>query len=421
MKRVWLIAAVAAVAVTAPATAQPADRAAQHWVATWTAMPQLTEPGNMPPAQFIRDGVVLPDTTLRQTAHFSLGGDRIRLRFSNAFGGAKLPITSVTVASPAAGRAGVSAIRPGSTRQVTFHGKASTVIPMGAQVVSDPIDFPVRPQENVTVTTYLAQGQASTSITSHPGSRTTSYLLAGSHGADTDLPGATPVDHWYFLSGAEVLAAPAAAGVVMIGDSITDGRGSTTNANDRWPDQLLARLQTRLPQVAVLNQAAGGNRILADGLGPNVMARLDRDLLATTGVSWTIVFEGVNDIGGSAATPAAQQQMIADLTDAYAQIAVRARAQDIRVYGATITPFGGNGYDDPAGLHEATRQAVNTWIRTSGTFDAVVDLDRAVRDPQAPRRLLAAYDVGDHLHLSPTGYRALADAVPDRLFTDPQR
>ncbi len=416
MKRVWVIAAVAAVAVTAPASAQQTGPAAQHWVATWTAMPQLTETSNMPPAQFIRDGVVMPDTTLRQTAHFSLGGDRIRLRFSNAFGGATLPITAVTVASPLNGRAGVSAIRPGSARPVTFHGKASTVVPKGAQILSDPIDFPVRPQENVTVTTYFAPGQASTAITSHPGSRTTSYLLAGNHTTDTDLTGATPVDHWYFLSGAEVLAQPLAAGVVMIGDSITDGRGSTTNGNDRWPDQLLARLQTQAPQVAVLNQAAGGNRILADGLGPSVLARLDRDLLATTAVSWTIVFEGVNDIGGSATTPAAQQQLTANLIDAYVQIAIRARAQDIRVYGATITPFGGNGYDDAGGLHESTRQAVNTWIRTSGVFDAVLDFDRAVRDPQAPRKLLAAYDVGDHLHLSPTGYRAIADAVPAQLL-----
>jgi len=370
----------------------------------------------MPPPPFVGDGVTMPDTTLRQTVHFSLGGTRIRLRFSNAFGGAPLPLSAVSVAAPLDGRPGVSAIRPGSARPVTFHGKPGTVVPAGAQVVSDPLDFPVRAQDNVTVTTYLARGQASTAITSHPGSRTTSYLIAGDHVSDADLPGSTPVDHWYFLSGAEVLAPAAAEAVVMVGDSLTDGRGSTTNGNDRWPDQLLARLGGS--RIAVLNEAAGGNRVLTDGLGPNALARLDRDVLAQSGVSWTIVFEGVNDIGTAAATPAAQQQVAADLIDAYDQIVVRAQAQGIRVYGATLLPFGGNtGYDDPAGLRESARQTVNTWIRTSGTFDSVLDFDRTARDPAAPARLLPAYDVGDHLHLNPAGYRALADSVPAWLFT----
>lgn len=427
MRRNWLITLLALLAVvtaSAPASGQQQVQQAQHvtrhWVNTWTSMPQLTEPGNMPPAPFVKDGVVLPDTTLRQTVHFSVGGDRIRLRFSNAFGGAPLPITAVTVAAPLDGKAGVSAIKPGSTRAVTFRGKPAAVVPVGAQVVSDPLDFPVRAQENVTVTTYFARGQASTAITSHPGSRTTSYLLTGDHVTDGDLPGSTPVDHWYFLSGAEVLAPRSANAVVVVGDSLSDGRGSTTNGNDRWPDQLLARLQSRpaTAGVAVLNQAAGGNRVLADGLGPNALSRLDRDLLAQSGVSWAIVFEGVNDIGTAAATPAAQQQVAADLIDAYDQMVVRAHAHGIRVYGATLTPFGGNtGYDDPAGTRESARQAVNTWIRTSGRFDAVLDFDRVARDPSAPTRLLPAYDVGDHLHLGPAGYKALADSVPGLLFT----
>ncbi|MEC3982218.1 SGNH/GDSL hydrolase family protein, partial [Amycolatopsis sp. H20-H5] len=311
-------------------------------------------------------------------------------------------------------RAGVSAIRPGSAIPVTFHGKRATVVPVGAQVVSDPIEFPVRARDNVTVTTYLAHGQASTAITSHPGSRTTSYLVTGDHVTDDDLPGAGPVDHWYFLSGAEVSTADSTAAVAIVGDSLTDGRGSTTNGNDRWPDRLAARLR---PGTAVLNQAAGGNRVLQDGLGPSALARLDRDVLAQSGVAWAIVFEGVNDIGTAAATPAAQQQVAADLIDAYDQIITRAQAQGIRVYGATLTPFGGNtGYDDTAGLRESARQAVNTWIRTSDRFDAVLDFDHVARDPHAPARLLPGYDVGDHLHLGPAGYRALADSVPSKLF-----
>ncbi|WP_181777325.1 SGNH/GDSL hydrolase family protein [Amycolatopsis pittospori] len=409
MRRKWLVTLLAILAVvTAGAPASGLQALPRAWVHSWTSMPQLTEPGNMPPAEFVRDGVVLPDTTLRQTVRFSVGGERIRLRFSNTFGGAPLPITSVSVAAPLGGKAGVSGIEPGSARTVTFRGKPGAVVPAGALVVSDPLDFPVLAQENVTVTAYFARGQASMSITSHPGSRTTSHLLAGDHVTDRELPGATPVDHWYFLSGAEVFGPKRTDAAVVVGDSLTDGRGSTTNGNDRWPDQL------RLG-VPVLNQAAGGNRVLADGLGPNLLSRLDRDVLAHSGVSWLVVFEGVNDIGTAAATPEAQRQVAADLIDAYDQIVVRAQAHDIRVYGATLTPFGGNiGYDDPT--RESARQAVNTWIRTSGRFDAVLDFDRVARDPRAPARLMPAYDVGDHLHLSPAGYRALADSVPKALF-----
>jgi lysophospholipase L1-like esterase len=308
------------------------------------------------------------------------------------------------VARPLDGRAGVSAVVPGSVVPVTFHGKPSATIPAGAQVVSDPLPFPVRPFENITVTTYLAHGQASLSITSHPGSRTTSYLVPGDQVSASDLPGATPVDHWYFLSGVEVLSPTSA--VAVIGDSLSDGRGSTTNGNDRWPDVLASRLPS-----AVVNQAAGGNRVLQDGLGPNVLARLDRDLLAQSGVSRAIVFEGINDLGTAA--PSAAASTASDLIDAYDQILTRAHAAGIQVYGATLTPFGGNeGYDNL--LREAARTSVNAWIR--GHFDAVLDFDRVVRDPAAPTRLLPAYDVGDHLHLNPAGYRALGTSVPAGLF-----
>lgn len=398
-----------------------ADAAAArgHWLDTWVSMPQLTEPGNMPPAPFTRPGLVLADSTLRQTVHVSAGGKHLRLRFSNAFGGSALPVTAVSVALPAGGRAGTSGITAGSSRAVTFHERASVTVPVGAQAVSDPLDFDLAPGSNLTVTVYLAQGQASEAVTSHPGSRTTSYLQAGDHLQDTDLAAATPADHWYFLSGVEVWSPGGEAAAVVLGDSLTDGRGSTTNANDRWPDQLLRRLQSRRETsgTAVLNQAAGGNRVLNDGLGPNALARLDRDVLAQSGVRWLVVFEGVNDIGTAEATAAAQQQVSDDLIAAYDQIVTRAHAQGIRVYGATLTPFGGNtSYDDPAGLREQARQRVNRWIRTGGRFDAVVDFDRAARDPEHPRQLLPALDTGDHLHLNPAGYRVLADTVPGGLF-----
>ncbi|MTE18891.1 SGNH/GDSL hydrolase family protein [Streptomyces sp. TRM43335] len=403
-------------AAGAPAASK---KAARHWVNTWTSMPQLTEPHNMPPAPFTEDGLVMEDTTLRQTVRVTVGGDRVRLRFSNAFGGTALPITAASVALPADGKAGVAAIRPGTSRALTFSGRSSTVVPVGAQVVSDPLDMRVRPGANLTVTLYLAEGQASNEITSHPGSRTTSHLLRGNHLNAGDLPGATPTDHWYFLSGVETWSARSTRAVAVVGDSLTDGRGSTTNGNDRWPDQWFDRLQDRrhTPRVAVLNQAAGGNRVLHDGLGPNLLARLDRDVLAQTGVESLIVFEGVNDIGTAEATEAAQKRVAADLVAAYEQIVTRAHARGIEVYGATLTPFGDNAmYDDPAGHRESARQTVNDWIRTGGRFDGVIDFDRAVRDPGSPDRLRPDVHDGDWLHLNPKGYGLLAAAVPDRVF-----
>jgi lysophospholipase L1-like esterase len=383
-----------------------------RWTHTWTAMPQLTEPHNLPPAPFTGTDSVLVNTTLRQTLRTSIGGKQLRVRFSNAFGGADLPITAAAVALPANGAAGVPDIRPGSSRPLSFGGRRSVVVPVGAQMVSDPVDMPVPGAANLTVTTFLAAGQATLELTSHPGSRTTSWLVHGDAVGETALAGATPTDHWYLISGVEVTATDA-AGLVLLGDSLTDGRGSTTNGNDRWPDQLLARL--RGGDVAVLNQAAGGNRVLRDGLGPNALARFDRDVLTVSGAAWLLVFEGVNDIGTAEATEAAQQQVVADLIGAYRQMVLRAHAQDLIVYGATLTPFGGNIYDDAAGLREQARQLVNRAIR-GGLFDAYVDFDAAVRDPAQPRRLAAAYNTGDHLHLNPAGYAALAAAVPRRLL-----
>lgn len=392
---------------------------AGHWVGTWAAAPQLTEPSNMPPPPFTQGSVVFADSTVRQSIHVTVGGRLIRLRFSNAYGGTDLPITGVSVALPAAGQAGVSAIQPGTSRPVTFDGRTAIDIPVGAQLVSDPLDFPVGGGSNLTVTIYLAAGQASSSITSHPGSRTTTYMLAGNHLDDTDLPGSASVAHWYFLSGLEAWEPNDTAAIDVVGDSLTDGRGSTTNGDDKWTDQLFTRLRS-IPGAShrtVLNQGLGGNRVLNDGLGPNVLARVDRDVLAQSGVRWLILFEGVNDIGTADATQAAQQQVAADLIAAYQQVITRAHAQGIRVYGATITPFGGNAsYDDPAGFREAARQEVNAWIRTSHQFDAVLDFDRAVRDPANPRQINPAYDVGDHLHMNPAGYGVIASAVPASLF-----
>jgi lysophospholipase L1-like esterase len=389
-----------------------------RWVGIWTAAPQRVEPANLPPAPFTRDDLVLPDSTLRQTIRVSADARRVRLRISNAFGGSKLDVARVGVAMPGGGRAGVSSVEAGTSRGVTFAGRPGVVVPAGEDAVSDPVDFPVAAAVNVTVTMYLAAGQpAAGGVTAHPGSRTTSYLTVGDHVADPRLPGAVPVDHWYFLGALEGFSAATAA--VILGDSLTDGRGSTTNGNDRWPDQLLDLMRSRgdTGGIALLNQGIGGNRVLRDGPGPAVLTRLDRDALAVTGVKWLVVFAGVNDIGAADAADAEQRQVAADLCAAYERIAAEAHAAGMGVYGATLTPFGGSEpYDDPAGHREAARQAVNAWIRAGHAFDAVLDFDQAVRDPRSPRRLSAAVHSGDHLHLNPAGYRALANAVPAGSF-----
>lgn len=403
-------------ALTAPARRPASGR----WLSTWTAAPLRADPPDLPPPPFTADGLVLADCTLRQTIKVSAGGRRIRLRISNAYGDTDLTLTRVCVAVPSGGQAGAKSITAGSSRAATFGGRLAAVVPAGAQMVSDPLDFPVAAGGNVTVSVYLAAGQPADGVTSHPGSRTTSYLMAGNHVDDENPAMAADIDHWYFLSGAEVWSGSAsAAAVVVLGDSLTDGRGSTTNGNDRWPDQLFARLRSRrdTAAIAVLNQGIGGNRVLRDGAGPSVMARLDRDALAFGGVRWLVVFAGLNDIGTADPTDGACKQVAADLITAYEQIVLMAHARGIRAYGATLTPFGGGEpYDDAAGHREAARQAVNEWIRASRGFDAILDFDEAVRDPRSPGRLRPSLDTGDHLHLNPAGYLALSSAVPFGLF-----
>jgi lysophospholipase L1-like esterase len=410
------------------------------WVGIWAAALQQTEPGNLPPPPFTRDGTVLRDSTLRQTIRVTADATRIRLRLSNAFGATELGIARVYLARPGGGRAGVSAIEPGTSRAVTFAGRPGVTIPPGAAAISDPVDFPVTAGANVAVTFYLPAGQpAAGGITSHPGSRTTSYLAAGDHVTATELTGAggtesAETEHWYFLAGVD--AAAGAAGptgaAVFLGDSLTDGRGSTTNGNDRWPDQLLDLMRSRgdggatcARSVALLNQGIGGNRVLRDGLGPAILARLHRDVLAVSGVRWLVVFAGLNDIGTAAATPAAQAQVAAELGAAYDQIAAMVHAAGIACYVATLTPFGGSAsYDDPGGHREHARRLVNIRIRSRRRrYGAVLDFEAAVvdsgaadRGPLAPRRLRAEFDAGDGLHLNPAGYRALANAVPFGLF-----
>ncbi|KAF6819609.1 GDSL-like lipase acylhydrolase [Colletotrichum plurivorum] len=415
-------ALAAALLLASPSTqARPRcpPRDERQWVTVWGSMPQLTEPANLPPAPFNETGRVFRDATLRQTVTVSLPASTLRLQISNAFGGSDLPITAVTIARSANNTLGVSAVEPDSLQVVTFSGEGGFVVPNGAVAFSDPVELDVEARSIVSVTIYLAEGQAGNSITSHPGSRTTSFLVNGNKVADEDLgASATKTDHWYLISAIEGWVPKGASAVAVVGDSISDGRGSTTNGNDRWPDRLLARLQNNsaTQDIAVVNQAAGGNRVLADGLGPNALGRIDRDVVAHTGVRYAVVFIGVNDIG-TTATDQASQKIVGDrLITAYDQIITRLHRFGIAVFGATVTPLTGEGqtYSDPE--REKTRQRVNSWIRESGRFDAVLDFDEMVRDTEKPEILRAEFDTGDHLHLNPDGYEAMAAGVDLEIF-----
>jgi lysophospholipase L1-like esterase len=361
---------------------------------------------------------VFRDSTIRQTVKVSLDVKTIRLQITNVFGGSDLPITAVNVALPSNDTAGISGIKAETATKVTFSGSESFIVPNGAVVFSDPITFSAKAQSIVTVSMYLQNGQTTNSITSHPGSRTTSYFVNGNHIRDADLVGAAHVEHWYFISAIEGYLEKSASAVAIIGDSISDGRGSTNNLNNRWPDRLLARMQENptTKGIAIVNEAAGGNRILADGLGPNALGRIDRDVVAQSGVKYCIIFEGVNDIG-TAATDAATQQTVGDrVIAAYDQMITRLHRFGIPVFGATITPMSGpgQGYSDPT--REKTRQRVNEWIRTSGRFDALIDFDKTVRNATQPDQLDEKYNVGDYLHLNPAGYQAFADSIDLSIF-----
>jgi lysophospholipase L1-like esterase len=379
-----------------------------RWVGTWATSPQQGDNTNGPPAPGFKD------CTLRQIVRVSIGGKRIRVRFANTFGTTELTIPSAHVALASGG----SAIRGGSDKALAFNGKPSVSIPAGALMYSDPVDFDLAPLSDLAVTIRLMG--VPDAITTHPGSRATSYLQAGDMVSATDMPNAATVDHWYFLNGVDALGEKSSAAIVTLGDSITDGSKSTTNANNRWPDGLARRLQAskQTKDIAVLNEGIGGNRLVHDRAGPNALARFDRDVLAQSGVRWLIVLEGVNDLGTRVSAKERHEQAATadDLISAFQQIIVRAHAHNIRAYGATILPFEGAFYFTPDG--EADRQKVNQWIRTSGKFDAVIDLDAATRDPKNPSWFSAAADSGDHLHPADGGYKIMSDTIDLKLFSN---
>jgi lysophospholipase L1-like esterase len=379
------------------------DKKADRWVGTWASAPQLAGQAEQLSAP------ALVGSTLRQIVHVSIGGTKIRVRFSNTFGNTALVISSAHVAKAAGG----SAIQAGTDKPLTFDERPSVAIPPGALMYSDTVDFDLSPLSDLAVTIFLKD--APDGLTVHSGSRATSYFTSGEALSPTAWTLAQAVDHWYFLNGVDVATRDSSAAVVVLGDSITDGRNSTTNGNRRWPDELARRLQANehTASVGVLNEGIGGNRLLRDGLGPNTLARLDRDVLAQAGVRWLIVLEGVNDIG-TCQNPCDLGSVANDIISAYQQIILQAHSKNIRVYGATITPFGGSPY---ANLQtEQARQTVNHWIRTSGRFDAVIDFDAALKDSNNPSNLSSGSDSGDHLHPGDAGYKVMADSINLKLF-----
>jgi lysophospholipase L1-like esterase len=409
-RSLFLVAAMGTFAAAGP---QPPPN--KVWVGSWAAAQQLPEPDNSLPA------ADLSDATLRQVVHLSIGGTQLRLTLSNAFGTAPLHIASAHIALATA----AGGIDPATDRALGFSGSPETTIPAGASYRSDPIAFPAAAQSDLAITLYFDTPPALQ--TGHPGSRATSYLVHGNLVSATQLPDAKKITHWYQIAGVEVTAPAKAGTVVMLGDSITDGRGATTDGNDRWPDVLARRFEAdpATKDLGVLNLGIGGNRLLLDGLGPNALARFDRDVLAQPGVRYLIVFEGVNDLGmltrDHPATLDEHVALVRRILAAYEQIAARAHAHGINVFGATITPFMGFDYYHPDADNEADHEEVDAWIRIQSQFDAVIDFDKVVRDPAHPERLNPAYDSGDHLHPSPAGYRAMAEAIPLALFGAPVR
>ena len=371
----------------------------EKWVGTWSTAPQLVEPHNNPP----QPG--LSNNTLRQIVHVSLGGDSLRIRFSNEFSTNPVTLNEVHIAVSMGG----GIIDPNTDKVLLFNGSTNITMAPGSAVTSDSFEFALQPLTDVAITIYF--GDTSPDVTGHPGSRTTSYLLTGNEVSRVDFAGAVQTDHWYVINTIDVLAPDSAACVAILGNSITDGRGSGTNKQNRWPDELARRLQDNpeTRQVAVLNEGIGGNCVLRQCLGPSALSRFNRDILEQSGIRWLIIFEGINDIGGSQGSGVGNE-----LINAYTQMIHNAHVNGIFVYGATLLPMRGSSYYSEQ--HEAERQIVNEWIRNSDLFDAVIDLDMALRNPADTLSLLPEADTGDHLHPNETGHRMMAEAVDLALF-----
>lgn len=372
------------------------------WVGSWATAPVAGEPGT--------ETTGLAGRSVRNVVHAAIGGTGARITLSNLYGQSPLTVTHASLAL-AAGDGGAAADAT-TMRRLTFDGATGVVIPTGRQVVSDAVRVVVPRGADVLVTTYSPT--ASGPVTYHPHARQVSYVAAGDRTEDaTGTPYTQQTPYWRYLTGLDVLSNEADGTVVVFGDSITDGITATVGANRRWPDVLSGRLRgalrqgDRLPRYSVVNEGISGNQVLADGLGrpaenQSGIGRFERDALSRTNVKVVVIDLGVNDI--------LRNPRLADpkrVTDGLRTLVRQAHARGLKVIGATLMPFEGHRGYTPA--REAVRQQVNAEIRAGGVYDAVVDFDRALRDPYDPRRLRAMYDSGDHLHPSDLGFAKMAE------------
>lgn len=402
----------------------------ERWVGTWSTAevgrPQTPPPPApaLPPFQPNQCPAAAPpaaptfihfnNQTLRQIVHTSVGGSRIRVVLSNVYGTAPLTIG----AAYAALRDKDSAIQATSGRPLMFSGRPTVTIPANAMVYSDPVNLTVPQMSDLAVDLYLP-GNTNTPapLTIHNGAFQTNYVSeTGNHAGSPKLPTVATVQNWFIIYRVEVLAPESAGGLVAFGDSITDGTRSTPDTNNRWPDQLVRRMLSQTPplRMGVMNAAIAGNRVLSEGAfnaGVNALARFEHNALAQPGVTHIVVMEGINDIGNARTNPTPTAE---DIIAGYKQLIDQAHSKGLKIYGATLTPFYGAAYYTETG--ETKRQAVNQWIRASRAFDAVIDFDAATRDPNDPKKFLAAYDSCDHLHPNDAGYKAMADAIDLGLF-----
>ncbi len=365
------------------------------WVGTWSTAPQLVEPHNLPP----KPG--LSNNSLRQIVKVSIGGDVLRVRFSNEFSTSPVTIKEANIAlSTGEGKIDILTLTG-----IKFNKCSEVIMQPGTNITSDPVKFNLKPRTEVAITIYF--GETSTDVTGHPGSRTTSYLL--------EFANAVTVDRWFVINGIDVKSSKKTGAIVILGNSITDGRGSGTNKQNRWPDILAERLleNESTKNVAVLNQGIGGNCVLKKCLGPAGIDRFERDILSAPGARWMIIFEAINDIGQSPDSISAIK-VATDLINAYKGMIEKGRSRGLIVYGATILPFKESSYYSE--FREAARQIVNNWIRNSNSFDAVIDFDLAMQSRDNPLKLIDNAHTGDYLHPNETGYRIMGDFIDLKLF-----